>query len=742
MALRRGFRRISPPSLAVTFARASSQTICDSPIFVARDWFSGRKSDSCFHSSLTGLGPVKSSVQKPARLDGMSDSGAQPHAAYIEDYNEDANTTLPETRQTANVAAKRSKPDLARVKITELGRDEASDSGYSSHTGATLNSGNSSLRSKAGSATLTLDTSVESLAANKRKPLLVEKQSYKTPQSPNKPILRRSESKRPSKERVQESCRCEECLGKAKSKGSRPAVSGQKPSPTEAGQVKQRSGPKVDAIPSSPAPKAAVDAPILHPAQPRPRHPGQSYRATPRPVSFHGGITPQSMYYPTLLVARPPSTAPNLPSFPAPSYPPPTFFLPHYQNTGPPSQPSPLHTQPPQTLSYTLPPRPQSRQWAPGPHLPPQQQMVYSAASVVDYPHSAQYGGALPPSHPVLHRTFSERDRERPVVRDEYFPFDEDYYRMPPPPPPVPAPPKTSANASARQRPAMRHVASTSARVARPERFFAECSEEEQIERSPTKYKYEGHEQPRRPPLASRRSAATSIDRSHGINGLEREFAQLAVESSSAAAKQRRRMTFYGGTLPRDLERRAEAYQAQKSVPVDPTSIPLTADSLKLVRRKTQTSNSDTGSRASGEGRASREGSDGKPRSATGRRGSSDTKSHNELDGFTMRFNASQGVNVDLKGNSEGRTISLRQSRDGQGNMELSIGSKHDSRDKSRRRQSYVDGAGVRELEYARTASRMGRSSREVLRDRTKDRSMGPSSRSRKSSRNRKALME
>ncbi|KAI4252258.1 MAG: hypothetical protein LQ352_004390 [Teloschistes flavicans] len=671
----------------------------------------------------------------------MSDSVAQPHAAYIEDYNEDANTTLPETRQTANVATKRSKPDLARVKVTELGRDEASDSGYSSHTGATLNSGNSSLGSKAGSATLTLDTSVESLAANRRKPMLVERRSHKTPRSPLKPILRRSESKRPSKEGVrQESCRCEECLVKAKSKGSRPAVSGQKPSPTDAGHVKQRSGPNLDTIPP-PASKAAPDAPILHPAQPRPRHPGQSYRATPRPVSFHGGIVPQPMYYQTLFLARPPSTAPTPPPFPPPSYPPPTtsYFVPPLQHTGPPGQPSPLHAQTPQPLSYNLPPRPPSRQWAPGPHLPPQQQVVYSAPPVVDYPHSAQYSGALPPPHPVLHRTFSERDRERPLpLRDEYFTFDEDYYRMPPPP--VPLPPKTPANTSAHQRPSMRHVASSSARVTRPEHFFPERSEKEQIDRSPDKYDYEGYEQPRRPSLASRRSAANSNDKSHGVNALERDLAQMTVESN-AASKQRRRMTFYGGPLPRDLERKAEVYQAQKSIPVDPTSIPLTADSLKLVRRKTQTSNSDTGSRGSGEGRASREGSDVKPRSATGRRSSGEMKARNELDGITMRFPASQGVNVDLKGNSEGRTISLRQSRDGQGNMELSIGSKYESRDKSRRRQSYVDGAGVRELEYARTASRMGRSSREVVRDRPKDRSTAPS-RSRKSSRTRRALME
>ncbi|KAL8955089.1 MAG: hypothetical protein Q9183_006798, partial [Haloplaca sp. 2 TL-2023] len=97
-----------------------------------------------------------------------------------------------------------------------------------------------------------------------------------------------------------------------------------------------------------------------------------------------------------------------------------------------------------------------------------------------------------------------------------------------------------------------------------------------------------------------------------------------------------------------------------------------------------------------------------------------------------MRFNTSHGVNVDLKGNNDGRTISLRQSRDGQGNMELSIGAKQQSREKSRRRQSYMEGNGTREVEPARTASRMGRSSRETDVERLKE-SSGAASRSRRS---------
>ncbi|KAL8786385.1 MAG: hypothetical protein Q9213_002801 [Squamulea squamosa] len=687
----------------------------------------------------------------------MTDNLSQPHAAYIEDYNEDAHTTLPETRQTANVAAKRSKPEISRIKVTDLGRDEASDSGYSSHTAATLNSGDSSLLSKAGSATLTLDTSLESLAAGKMRPPLVEKQSQSTPQSPQKQSLRRTTSKARPKETVRQGpCECDDCLAKQKGKGEQPAPPAQKSPSKESKKLKSQprlttvNAPVLkEAIPS--AAQLASNATVVQPAQPRPRHSGtSSYRATPRPVSFHGGILPQPMFYTSVPVARPPSAFAVQSPFPPPSYPPPptaSYFNSPYHNPPPPAHLPPQHTQrevyPISPSLYNIPAQPQSRPWPTEQRPPPQPHVVYSAPPVLDYPHAPQGSGSIPTSHPSMHRTFSERDQERPVpLREEYFPhgqLDEDYYRMPPPPPP---PPKGSRPAPMQQRPAIRHAATTAARVPHRERYVAEnYTVEEEVPRRPRKYNEEAYERSRRPSLTSRPSNASSHEKSHIPEKLEHQFARMSVEGGSAAAKHRRRMTYYGGPPSKDLERQVEAYQAQKSGRSDSTSMPLTADSLKLVRHKTQTSNSDAGSRASGEGKASRGSSDVKPRSASGRRGSSEVKPRNETDGFTMRFDPSHNVNVDLKGGAKGQTISLRQSREGDGNIELSIGANPEVREKSRRRQSYVDGAGVRELEFVRTGSRMGRSSGKTETERPKDRSVAPS-RSRRSSKSRGALME
>ncbi|KAL8978907.1 MAG: hypothetical protein Q9205_005629 [Flavoplaca limonia] len=687
----------------------------------------------------------------------MSDSSSQPHAAYIEDYNEDANTTLPETRQTANVAAKRSKPDISRVKVTNLARDEASDSGYSSHTAATLTSGDSSLVSKAGSATLTLDTSVESLAASKRRPMLAEKQSQSTPQSPHKHSLRRTNSKaRPKENLRQESCPCDNCLRKAKPKGERSAPSAKTSPLKDSKEVKPKSRPALAVNPpaSKEAPTSvqpsASNAAVVQPAQPRPRNTGtSSYRATPRPISFHGGLMTQPLLYPAMAPGRPPATFAVQSPFPPPSYPPPitSYFNQPYQHPPPSAHPPPPSMQreayPISPLSYHIPAQPQARQWQTEQRPPPpQHHPVYSAPPVLDYPHASQYSGSAPPSHPAMHRTFSERDRERAIpLREEYFPhdkFDEDYYRMPPPPLP---PPKGPRATPMQQRPTIRHAATTAARVPQHERHVAEdYINEEPVPRSPQMHD-EGYERSRRPSLASRPSNSSTNTKPHAMDKFEHQFAQMSVEGSSAGAKQRRRMTYYGGHPSRDLERQVEAYQAQPSGQSDPTSIPLTADSLKMVRHKTQTSNSDAGSRASGEGRASRGSSDVKPRSATGRQGSSEVKARNETDGFTMRFDPSHSVNVDLKGGAKGQTISLRQSREGDGNIELSIGAKPDAREKSRRRQSYVDGTGVKELEYVRTASRMGRTSSKADTERAKERSVAPS-RSRRSSKSRGALME
>ncbi|KAI4246330.1 MAG: hypothetical protein L6R40_001998 [Gallowayella cf. fulva] len=686
----------------------------------------------------------------------MSEALSQPRAAYIEDYNEDAHTTLPETRQTANVAAKRSKPDISRVKVTDRARDEASDSGYSSHTVATLTSGESSLLSKAGSATLTLDTSlVESPAAGKRRLVIAGKQSQTAPQSPQKQSSRRSASKPRPKETVREGrCMCDECWAKGKATGERPAPSAEKSTSKEGNQGKPRLGPHTDGAPASkdarpPSATPASNAAVVQPARPRPRHQGSSqYRTTPRPASFHGGGMPQPMYYPAaVLVGRPPSAFTVQSPFPPPSYPPPaaSYFPTSYQHP-----PPHAHLPPPQaqrevypfpSSPYSASAQPQPRPWPTEQHQPPQQHIIYSAPPVVECPHASQYSQGFPHSNSATHRTFSERDRERPLpLREEYFPYDEDYYRMPPPPPPPP--PKGPGAPLVHYRPAIRHAATIGARALQHNLHMAEdYVEQEQSPRSPRKYDSGGHERSRRPSLASRPSNAYPNEGSHHMDNLEQHFARMGVEGSSAAVKQKRRMTFYGGPVSKDLERQVEDYQAHKSGKAGKTPIPLTADSLKLVRHKTHSSNSETGSRASGEERASRASSDVKPRSVTGRRGSSEVKTRHEMDGFTMRFDASQPVNLDLKGGAKGQTISLRQSKEGDGNIELSIGTKPDAREKSRRRQSYVDGAGVRELEVSRTASRMGRSSGKVGNDRVKERSVAPS-RSRRSSKSRGALID
>ena len=194
-------------------------------------------------------------------------------------------------------------------------------------------------------------------------------------------------------------------------------------------------------------------------------------------------------------------------------------------------------------------------------------------------------------------------------------------------------------------------------------------------------------------------------------------MAHMSVESGDIAAKQKRRTSYYSHERPRDLERVVETYQADVNTTADALPVPITSDSLKLVRKKTH---SDTGSRASAEGRGSREGSDVKPRSSTDRRGGSDVKARKDKDGVTVRFHHSSGVNLDVKG-GEGRTISLRPSRDGDGEMEFSIGNKErhglsrtasrtGGRERHQKTYPSVGGtasSGVRELEVARSVSRV-----------------------------------
>jgi hypothetical protein len=222
-------------------------------------------------------------------------------------------------------------------------------------------------------------------------------------------------------------------------------------------------------------------------------------------------------------------------------------------------------------------------------------------------------------------------------------------------------------------------------------------------------------------------------------------MARMTIDNN----RKQRRASVYGHESLDDLESSIENYQASKGTRSLNNSIP--QDAI-MRRKKATTSSSSASSRHSAKsaksaksgksgksGKASREGSDVKSR-----RPSTDIKSRHDNDGLAMRFNASQGINLDLKGGYEGRTINLKQSKD-EGEMELNIGSKGRTvgnrparpaaEEKSRRRHSYIDGEAVTALERSRTTSRVRDEIAEVDEPRIVQERITTTSRSRRSSR-------
>lgn len=651
----------------------------------------------------------------------MSRSPTHPRAAYFEEYNEEAHTTLPETRQTANVAAKRSRLDIAKVRSSQSGREETTDSGDSSPTVATVGTRGSSRESKAGNPSLKLDTNV---AMSKRKPESAGRKSASTPKSAQKQTLRRTESRPRGGKGAEEECTCDDCMST-----TRPSATTRKSSRPTSYYFMPRPKPEAPVAPpptKNPAPKPTKEIPVIQPAQARPRASTmQSYQAV-RPVSFHGGMMLEPLYMPQVFVEqRPMSTFPTPLPFQLPSYPPPK---PSYFPANPQPIPRPQEAPAMRPFTYDLPPplpRPQPRQWT-SEHPSNHQPIIYSASPIMEYPPQLHYPPPPLLSQSLPHRPVIHRPATVPDV--SYF-YDEDAYRMPPPP---------RVNGSSKHyRPTIRHAVTANTTYSNPHDRrtirIEDIAPEHLDRRSPRKTSPEKQDRTRRPSIPGR-----------SLQTPERPFPRIRVESnSSAAAKQRHRASYYGHETPYDLEREVEAYQASTSYAAYAPSPPFhdfSADSLKLVRKKQHHGGgSDTGSRVSGEGRGSRDGSEVKPRNSTDRRSDVKTRnatagssSGNENEGFTMRFNASQGVNVDLKGGGEGRTISLRQSGEEEGGMELSIGSRMGRERSQRGKAAYLDGSGGggggggRELEYARSVGREGGAGRE---------GKGGTSRSRRSSR-------
>ncbi|MCJ1283436.1 hypothetical protein MMC26_002765 [Xylographa opegraphella] len=648
------------------------------------------------------------------------------HAAYLEDYSEDTHATVPGTRQTANIAAKRSRPELHNKPInTTKGRDEASDSGYSSQTLATVAGyGSSSQGSKlagismsSGSLQITSKnaSSGAQMAGENREP------------SPEKPSLRRTLS------RAQKNSDLRRGSFEGREAAARirlSAIPVEAPSasrnvPPERPQRLRHTGPPSPQASRAPRAPEVQTIPLSRPPTARPRPtPGQGPRS--RPASYHAGVGAEGYYVrvqPSYVEPPPEPLYIDTASYqPQPYYPHSSTLL-----------PTPLQTSPPRHVAYPFPQTtfrppyqpPPPPEWPPSHDMPFRRSSMYSAQVVADYSLPLLFTAG---SHnqPQLFRRMSAHRSERPspitpldepfplLEREEAIEWDADYYRSMPPPPSRPLPSRRQTL----QRPTIRHAATTTSTHSsqRPRQTMYE-KEDLPYATSSRRQSIEEARPASRLSATTRPSASSLKTAHHHKRTPETSPTEDAGPSrQTTLGRGRRPVSYHGGRGDPVLE--AEAYQDAKSGADRP--IPLTAEKINQVvrhRSKTQASHgSGSGSRAG----SSREGSDIKKSKTPSRSSMDKQRGAEKLDGaITISIaNAPQGMKLDLKGGDiKDRTISFRQRQDAGGAMEVSIGQKSTvssrdgrTRDRSVRRYSYAgSGKGVQEIgevEYSRRRSK------------------------------------
>ena len=586
-------------------------------------------------------------------------------AAWVEDYNDESETAVPETRKTANITAKRSKPDVTKL---QAARDEISDSGHSSQTLATLGSTNSSLASKSASDTIRAESHA---AIGKTRILKVEEKHQRKSRSPEKPQSRRATSTN----RKDSTARAGSATPQHHTK---PAAKARAPGP-ELIQQKKR-------IPVH----FAKEVPIPQNAPPpRPRIPTSRSHRRERPQSFHAGAAPEH-FYSQLIEPQPTVRYSPIASIVTPSYSPhPNSYFP----SEPPihqSQAPLTHFYPSPSSPFEQPARPRPRQWASEfSHPPRPQSMIYTTTPIYECVPEPVYTPILPPMQPPS-RQSSHRERLR-ALPELRIARGEDCYTMPPPAPPPPPRPRTGSEQG--RRPAIRHAMTADThsvhahrRAVRDESTTGHVGHESPVKQSYGTY--ESAPRPRRntsdeavPSTHGKHRQQASVHGHESLDKLEESKTVEAVERYQAS-KGNRRASSYGAMAP-----------------------------PAFTRKKTQTSSksSETSSRKSEKS--------GKSRTSRTSKDESDLKSRRTSgdDYFSMRVDASQGVNVDLKGGMEGRRITLRHHKD-EGDLEFVIGgaqgrtttgAERESREKSRRRYSYRDGPSEVEIDRPGATSRL-----------------------------------
>lgn len=629
-------------------------------------------------------------------------TGKVPHAAFCEEYDEDAHIIIPETRQVANLAAKRSQPNLRSA--GEALVDIASDSGYSSRTAATVNSTQSGPSGRKAPVPLKVDTApkrtdLERVRSHRKdrpkerptRPSWDEKMQVGTYPAVSHHPAAASMQRSPSRPRRRENSQmrhfpgtCWEC-DHGLYHGATPVEPRAIEYPYYGAQSTTSS--VHDYPPPSPqgpryAPSAVQDVHVSHSSRPRSGRSYSYHTNNQRPVSFHGMIPGMggAVLYPPNHIGRyehgpPPSSsayANTQPYPPAPyGQPSPYFARPEY------SQPDRQE----RSVSRT---RDQGRARRGSTYGPP----------VVDYDPPSAYEDDesldLGPPRAPRPRLPSHSSHDR----------DEDYYRMPPPP----VKHKPAPNII-QKRPELHRKAVTAPSVT-SDRHPSRSMDLSDMRDALPEYGY--RRSSREAVIPARTRSIRDNRRSTSYHDSSRP-SRVAVENS-----RRRRPTVYDyldaeeddeedeeedGDEIEEKQRSAEEYQASRSAKPVPT--PLTEDAL--YKSKASRAESDSGSQKSRSN--SSRGSDARTQNGSGA-GTKPEEDNNivmTMNGVTMSF-TQESVG--------GKKISVRAGETGA--LELNIEGKRPKKYLTNG-SDYTGSVARRELEdprRARTDRRSDRASR------------------------------
>ncbi|KAL4803430.1 hypothetical protein BDV18DRAFT_40959 [Aspergillus unguis] len=543
-----------------------------------------------------------------------------PHAAFVEEYDEDAHVSLPETRQVANVVSKRSKPDLRKSAREPPFVEAASDSGYSSRTAATVNSSQSAPSGSRPPVPLKVDTSLKKSELERvrsrtkerpsrdrtARPPPQENKMHAGPYSAGYPPAHLPRS--PSR-----SHRIERTYPRQYPSNYWDAERGvyHASAPREY-RYHSSQGSAYDYPPQSPQtsrypPSAVVQ--VAHSSRPTGRnHRSNSYHANSRPVSFHGMMPSMGgMMYSQSPMGRYEGHGPPLSSSAysnSPGYP----GHPSLYSQQPPYYPFPDATSPPERPDRSFSrSREQHRPRRPSVFEPPaidyetseeeedeEEEEDFEEEPMEPTPPPPPPG---PPRQPRARRPSRSHDRG-----------EDDYYRsMPPPPLKQRAPPQII-----QKRPELPRKSATTSVM--PERRGSRALDLAELQDALPDYGYRGSSGSTVIPERNR-SLREGRRPSVAYHDSRSSARRIAVENSG----RRRRPTIYDyppGDELEDKQRDAEEYQASQSSKT--SAVPVSISDALLKAKASSQAGSDSGSQKSRSASSRGSGSDARTRSGSG----------------------------------------------------------------------------------------------------------------------------